>query len=231
MSQRIIATLQELEKLARTNESIIVSYSTGKDSMILMDLASKKFRRVIALHMYFVKGLAYIEGGLQYARDRWGCEVVQMPHWNYIDALKTNQYCNYANAQELADVSLSDVYKLAMQKTGARLVATGARKSDGLWRRRWMKNIRKSANYDGVIFPLQDWLKLDISNYQKTHNIPMPELSTTGRGDATGISTNNESILWLYDRHREDFERMKRVFPHIEAVVHRRELYGIGNHY
>lgn len=231
MSQRIIDTLHELEKLSQTHEAIIVSYSTGKDSMILMDLCSKKFKRVIALHMYFVKGLAYIEGGLDYARARWGCEVMQIPHWLYVQAIKTNQYCNYTNAESLADVNLSDLYKLAMQKTGARLVATGARKSDGLWRRRWMKNIRKSANYDGVIFPLQDWLKLDISSYQKTHNIPMPELSTTGRGDATGISCNNESILWLYDRHRDDFDRMKRVFPHIDAVVARRELYGIGNTY
>jgi phosphoadenosine phosphosulfate reductase len=231
MSQRILTTLQELEKLANTNEAIIVSYSTGKDSMILMDMACKKFRRVIALHMYFVKGLAYIEGGLRYAQERWGCEVLQMPHWQYIEALQTNQYCNYANAHELAELRLADIYKLAMQQTGARIVATGARKSDGLWRRRWMANIRKSAKYDGVIFPLQDWLKIDIAAYQKTHGIPMPELSNTGRGDATGISTNNESILWLYDRHREDYERMKRVFPHIDAVIARRELYGIGNHY
>lgn len=231
MSHKIITTRQKLAELAEKNEGIIVSYSTGKDSMILMDLCAKVFRRVVALHMYFVPDLQYIEGGLNYARGRWKCEVMQLPHWLYYKAIRENQYCNYSNAEQFAEVSLSDVYKYAMQETGIRLVATGARKSDGLWRRRWMKNIRKTANYEGVIFPLEDWLRIDIQAYMKANAIPQPELSSTGRGDATGISTDNDSILWLYDRHPDDFERMRRVFPHIGAVVARREMYGIGNHH
>lgn len=231
MSNRIIQTRKELETLAQTHEGIIVSYSTGKDSMILLDLCSKVFKRVVALHLYFVPGLGYIETGLEYARQRWGCEVIQLPHWAYVEAVKTNQYCNYPGAESLAEIKLADIYKLAMQRTGLRLVATGAKKADGLWRRRWMKNIRKGAKYDGVLFPMQDWLRLDIQAYMKTHHIPMPELSSTGAKDATGITCHNEVLLWLYDRHRGDFDKMRRVFPFIEAVVARREFYGIGNRY
>lgn len=231
MSHKIIETKRRLSELAEKHEGIIVSYSTGKDSMILMDLATKTFRRVVALHMYFVKGLGYIEGGLEYARARWGCEVIQYPHWLYFHAIRDSHYCNYANAESLEPVQLIDIYKLAMQETGLRLVATGARKSDGLWRRRWFKNIQKSSKYDGIIFPLEEWLRLDIQAYMKSNAIPVPELSSTGRGDATGISTNNASILWLYDRHPEDYEKMRRVFPYIGTVVARREMYGIGERY
>lgn len=231
MSGNIFKTRTELQRLAETHSGIIVSYSTGKDSQILLDLASKVFSRVVALHMYFVPGLAYIEEGLDYARRRWGCEVMQLPHWGYVEAVKTNQYCNLPGASRLADIDLSDIYKVAMARTGLRLVATGARKSDGLWRRRWMKNIRRGDKYDDVIFPLSDWLKLDITSYVKANRIEIPELSRTGRQDATGIGLNNETILWLYDRHRGDYELVRRVFPFIEAVPLRRQFYGIGGNY
>jgi phosphoadenosine phosphosulfate reductase len=231
MSQNIFDTRHQLEELAQKHESIIVSYSTGKDSMIIMDMASRLFRRVIALHMYFVKDLDYIETGLEYAQQRWGCEILQLPHWSYVDAVKTNQYCYYPHAYELADVKLMDIYKLAMQQTGARLLAHGARRSDGLWRRRWFKNIRKSGNYDGLIFPIEKWGRLDVMAYAKTHHLPIPELSKLGVGEGTGIGLNNDTLLWLHDRFPGDFEKMRKVFPYISAVVARREFYGIGKHY
>jgi phosphoadenosine phosphosulfate reductase len=231
MSQKIIDSYKSLTKLAETNEGIIVSYSTGKDSMILMDLCAKLFRRVVALHMYFVADLDYIEGGLDYARARWGCEVLQMPHWSYVDSVRDNRYCNYKGADSLQEVKLLDIYKIAMQRTGIRLVATGAKKADGLWRRRWMKNIRKTANYDGIIFPLENWLKLDVVSYCKQHAIVLPELTTAMGGEATGIGVRNDTILWLYDRHPGDYEKMRKVFPHIGTVIARREFYGIGKTY
>lgn len=231
MSQNIFNTRQQLEELAQKHEAIIVSYSTGKDSMIIMDMCARLFRRVIALHMYFVKDLDYIEVGLNYAQQRWGCEIIQMPHWSVIEAIKTNQYCNYPHAYELADVKLADIYKLAMQQTGVRLLAHGARKSDGLWRRRWFKNIRKGNAYEGLIFPVENWGRLDVMAYAKTHHIPIPELSKLGVGDGTGIGLNNEMLLWLYDRHPGDFAKIAKVFPYIHAVPARREFYGIGNRY
>lgn len=233
MSNRIIKTRQDLAELAKTHDGIIVSYSTGKDSQILVDLCAKTFRRVVALHLYFVPGLDYIERGLEMARHRWGVEVVQLPHWNYIEAIKTNQYCNYraADKDSLTDVRLLDLYKLAMQRTGLRLVATGARKSDGLWRRRWMANIRKTGAYEGVLFPMQDWLRIDITAYMKTHHIEVPPLSKIGAQDATGIGLNNEVLLWLHDTQPEDFARMRRVFPLIDAVIARRAIHGIGGRY
>jgi len=231
MSQKIVETHKALKKLAETHRGIIVSYSTGKDSMILMDLCAKIFSRVVALHMYFVDGLDYIEGGLDYAEKRWGCEVMRMPHWSYVKALRGNLYCNYGGADALEEVKLADIYKIAMQRTGLRLVATGAKKSDGLWRRRWMKNIRKTANYDGVIFPMENWLKLDVLGYCKQHAIEIPELSSAMGGEATGIGVHNGTLLWLHDRHPGDFEKIRKVFPHIGAVIARREFYGIGKTY
>lgn len=94
-----------------------------------------------------------------------------------------------------------------------------------------MANIRRTGAYDGVLFPLQDWLKIDITAYMKTHHIEMPPLSKIGAQDATGIGLNNEVLLWLHDTQPEDFARMRRVFPLIDAVIARRALHGIGGRY
>ena len=220
-----------MARLAKTHDTAIVSYSTGKDSMIVMDLCAKHFKKVIALHMYLVRDIAYIERGLNYARRRWGCEVIQYPHWALFKYMKDNQFCNYPEAKFLTEVSLSDVYALALRDTGCKLILTGAKKADGLWRRRWLRTLETSLVYANVKFPIQEWMKLDVTAYMKTNAIPMPALSASAKSGVSGIGLNSESILWMNDTQPDDYDRMTRVFPFIGAVVARREFYGIGKRF
>lgn len=221
-------TSREVAQLAAKYEACIVSFSGGKDSLACLDLCCKAFRQVVALHMWFVPGLACIESQLAYAKERWGVPVVQLPHWGVFRALKHAFYRDpdrtYA---QMPDVKLEDVYNVAREDLGIRLVVRGGKASDSLWRRR-MLNARHHAKE--TVDPLRDWNKFDILAYLALNKIPVPD--SDGKDKAVGgVGLATNALLWLHDRHPEDFAKVERMFPYVGAVVARREFYGVGQRF
>lgn len=220
-------TFNEMKGLALTapRDEALVFYSGGKDSLAVMDIAVKTFARVVGVFMYFVRGLDCIEEQLQYARDRWGVEILQYPHWAMLRNLREGNYCPmWSSADNLPDLKLVDIYNMAKKDTGIQTILMGAKASDSLWRRRNLANVEKSENYKGVHAPIRDWNKFDVLAYLKLNDIPVPDSS--GRS-ATGVGLTTPSLLWLHDKHPNDFKKVCKVFPFAEAVVWRREYYGI----
>jgi 3'-phosphoadenosine 5'-phosphosulfate sulfotransferase (PAPS reductase)/FAD synthetase len=83
---------------------------------------------------------------------------------------------------------------------------------------------RSKAPFDTVA-PICGWNKYDVLAYLKAQQIPIPE-AQAGK-NTTGIDLSTPSLLWMYDHHRDDFERICEVFPFAGAVVKRREGYGV----
>lgn len=77
-------TIDALRKIADQHESVIVSYSDGKDSRVVMDLCVRLFRRVEAFFMYFVPGLECEQIGIAQAERRWGVKIRQYPDFRAI---------------------------------------------------------------------------------------------------------------------------------------------------
>jgi hypothetical protein len=75
-----------------------------------------------------------------------------------------------------------------------------------------------------MIYPIKGWTRYDVLAYCNAQKIPIPD---EYRQSAGGVDLSTRSLLWVYDNYRDDFERLARYFPHIEAVVHRRDWYGV----
>jgi len=219
---RFIKTSQDLSLLAEMHDSVLVSYSGGKDSLVCLDLASRAFKRVVCFFMYLVPGLDVIERQLAYARDRYGVEVLYYPHISLAKFYKNEVFCpalyKWDNVKEL---NLGYVYSAVSRDTGIDLIMTGAKKADSLWRR---TKFFSFARRDNVVHPLVDWNKYDVLAYLGIHNIPLPDSS--GRA-ATGVDLSTPSLCWLYDNHPGDFRKLCEYFPYAESVIYRREWYGI----
>lgn len=212
-------TVRTLQSLAERNKSIVIAYSDGKDSRVVMDLCVRLFKNVEAFFMYLVPGLDCVQIALDQARARWGVTVRQYPHWLTARLMKQGIYCHPTwRNDDLPEVKLHDIYLMAMADTGCRLVATGAKKSDSSWRRRFMSV--KSAE---VCTPIEGWNKYDVLSYLRMRAIPLPPSS--GKS-ATGIDLSPDSLLWLHDTFPQDFARVCEHFPFAEAIVWRRKFYS-----
>ena len=217
---RFEATLSDLENKAVAHEAVLVGYSGGKDSMAVIDLCLRSFKRVEAFFMYFVPGLECTEQAIREAEVRYGITIRQYPHWLLRKCLFEGVYCNSSHKMnDVPEWKLQDVYQLALADAQVSVLATGAKKSDSLWRRRQMSSWCKE-----VLTPLREWNKLDVLAYLKLQHLPIP--ASSGRS-ATGIDLSTPSLLWLNDTYPDDFKRLCTVFPYAEAVVWRRKFYGI----
>ena len=227
MSSALSETLALLRKAREEDrqDAALVFFSGGKDSLACLDLATRTFPRVVAVHMYLVPGLECVEAVLDEARARWGVEVRQYPHWILPKFIRGAVYCdNWYERDELAQWTLGDVYNLARGESRIMLVVSGAKRADSLWRRRNLKATENKGSYRDVLYPVIGWSKADVLAYLKARDIPVPERSA--KGNATGIDLSTPSLLWLHDNHPRDFAKLCEVFPYAEAVVWRRRFYG-----
>ncbi len=216
-------TLKVLSDRARVTDSCVVAFSGGKDSLVVLDLCRKAFKRVVCFHMYFVPGLKCVERKLDYARDRWGVEILMYPHWALYRCLKQGAYCDeHYSKDDLPELKVLDIYSWVMADTGIRNIAIGAKKSDSQWRRKCYFSSTK--HWDWALYPCQEWNKFDVLAYLKANKIPLPDSSGMA---ATGIDLTTPEICWLHDNHPEDFKRLLEWFPYAEAAVWRRKFYGI----
>ncbi len=67
------STTQLLAEYAKKHDSVLVSYSGGKDSLVTLDLCTRTFKRVTAFFMYFVPGPSARAGGVSSARAVSSC--------------------------------------------------------------------------------------------------------------------------------------------------------------
>lgn len=209
-----------LQQHAVGRESILVSYSGGKDSLVVLDLCSKIYPRVVCFFMYFIPNLDVVEKQMDYARNKYGVQILYYPHWSLLNALKYNTYRDEDKTfAGLRDYGLNDINHIASRETGIDAIAHGAKKSDSIWRAKTMG----TKIYKNIVTPLADWNKWDVLAYCKANDLPVPDSS---KGTASGIGLTRKELFWLHDNHKEDFDRLARVFKYAPAAIAQREFYG-----
>ncbi|MGN6643836.1 MAG: phosphoadenosine phosphosulfate reductase domain-containing protein [Verrucomicrobiota bacterium] len=222
-------TIQALEARARINPVIAVSYSGGKDSLAVMDLCCKIFPTVRAFFWYCVPDLEVCNEWMRFAKERWNVEVVQLPHWDMMTAMKNGVWCDATKGiDKLPEMKLKDAYAYSLDLVETDFCATGMKDADGLPRRQFFANLRDSKDpiWRRLIFPIRDWNKKDVLDYLKTNGIPIPEAEPGAV--TTGVGLNHDSLCWLHDKHPEDFKRLLKWYPYAEAAIKRRDWYGVG---
>lgn len=209
------------EGLAARSDKCCVFFSGGKDSLVILDYATRFFDRskIHACFMELVPGLEVLQRPLDEAEARFGVPIKRLPHWLSSRILRTGAYCD--KDRSIPEWGLNDVYAAAMEDAGTDCVITGARAADSPTRRRYIGSAKGKQEH--IVYPILGWGIYDVKGYLKMRKIPIPE---TSNANATGVDLSTKSLLWLYENHKEDFDRMAEYFTYIEAVVVRERLYG-----
>jgi len=215
-------TLETLRALAGDNESVIVSYSGGKDSLVVMDLCKKAFPCVVSFFMYLIPGTSIMERQINYAKARWDIEVLQYPHWALYSMLLAGVYCDPRGNELIAagarKIKMSDVYNQVRDETGISLIATGMKRADSMFRQRSLSN-----KMHKVIHPINGWNKFDIIVYCKENDIELPIMNN---GHSVGVDLTSDGLIYLKQNHPEDFEKLLKIFPYAEVPIYQRMFYA-----
>ena len=146
-TKRLLTAVRE-----RTDE-IIVKFSGGKDSLVILDLCVPLFRRVVPVYLYAFPGLAVNDRMLAITKTRYGLETLRYPAKSLSERLR---------AGLLRDSPVEGVPRMTNQKlealirhdTGVDWFASGERINDSMARRARLKRCNGCEEPQRRVFPI-----------------------------------------------------------------------------
>lgn len=213
--------LFEPVKLAsRVADEVIVSFSGGKDSVVVLDLCMRYFKRVHAFFMYQVPGLSFQEATLRWYEAHYGIQIHRLPHPELAEWLRLGLFRH--EDWSVPAISFNDLYHYARVTTGAHWIAAGERIADSIWRRAMMKRSGSVDAKRGRFFPLMYWRKEDVQRYIAQRRLKVsPESRYLGHSFR---SLEPEEMFLTRLHYPADYRKIERWFPFVGAAVRKLEM-------
>lgn len=213
-----------IDDVSKETDSILLFHSlSGKDSIVLLDLCYKKFKRVIVVFMYLVKDLEHIMRYYNYAKTKYpNIEFVQVPHYALFNYIKTG-YMGIKQNTKQRQWTLADITDKLRDKLGVEWACYGFKQSDSLNRRLMLRSYtdgKEAINWKTKKFyPLSTYKNKEIMDFILDHRLKNPEVCGTNK-QSSGVDIEDvEYQKYLKELFPEDLEKIYKVFPMARIVM------------
>jgi phosphoadenosine phosphosulfate reductase len=195
--------------IAELSCPVIAFFSTGKDSIVSLDILLKRVKEIHIVHLYFYKKISIRESVLRYYESRYGVTIHRLPHperiWFYKRMgkdVKTNTVIN-------------DIEPYLCKKFGTRWLSYGHRLAESLTRRAMLKRFKDGIDVKtGRVYPVLYFKKNHIKGYVKKEKLILPDDYQFFDCDINIFK--GDPLVWLFNNHYEDYLRIKEEWPFIE---------------
>lgn len=209
---------------SKITDSVIVAFSGGKESVVVLDLCFRYFKNVKPFFMYICPDLSFQERTLEWYERKYQTEIIRVPH---MDVSEFFHYGSFrAPDSTFPIVSINDIYKYIRLETDIWWIAAGERIDDSIVRRAMMK---KSGSIDvqrGRIYPVSAWKKKEIIDYIKFHNLYIGQDSKK-----LGFSFKSlwgKELSMVKQFFPDDYQKILHLYPFAAAGVKRYEEFERG---
>lgn len=216
---RVVNDLREL------TDEVLVGVS-GKDSLACLELIcshQNPFRRVQGFFMYLVPGLSFQEAYLCYLERRYKISIWRVPHWQLGEMLREGTYRPLTTEASMCPaISIAKMEHYLRARSGIEWVAGGHKICDSLLRRLQVGLHRGMDFRHHRAFPLAYWSNSAVYSYLRQRKIPLPpDYAMYGHSFRNCLLP--EDLGPIKQRFPGDYEKIKEVFPYVEAT-----FYGAG---
>ena len=222
--QELKRSREIIDDVSKETDSILLFHSlSGKDSIVLLDLCYKKFKRVIVVFMYLVKDLEHIMRYYNYAKAKYpNIEFVQVPHYALFNYIKTG-YMGIKQNTKQRQWTLSDITDKLREKIGVEWACYGFKQSDSLNRRLMLRSYtdgKEAINWKTKKFyPLSTYRNKEIMDFILDHRLKNPEVCGTNK-QSSGVDIEDVAYQkYLKELFPEDLEKIYKVFPMARIVM------------
>ena len=207
--------------MAAVTDTVAIAYSGGKDSAVTLDICARHFKNISVFFMYQVPGLSFQESTLKWAENKYGIEIMRIPHFEISDFIRGGVFRSHQDA-EMPKVKINDVYSYVRQTTGAWWIAAGERINDSLVRRAMIKKSGTIDQKRGRFYPIAEFSKDDVQRYIVHHQIKIsPESAVLGHSFRSLVPND---MLAIKKHYPDDFRKVCSFFPFAEAAALKAEL-------
>jgi len=220
MTSLLTQTKAALELARSQHEEIIISYSGGKDSLCCLDLLTRYWEphQIHGYFLYMMPNLEFEQSKIKRAVRKFGIHIDQFPHPELQKMLREG-YLTTRPVNFSRNMKYADYYELMRDRTGAKLICFGQRMQESLQRRGMIMSTTGGTGYDprlAKLFPICQWNSKSVSHYLQSRKLS-DLIVDTGGLDTSGVSLAGHFLIWLEERHPEDFERVCRLLPFARA--------------
>lgn len=221
--------LATLTAIRERTDTILLSFSAGKDSLAAWLVLREHFPRIVPVYKYLVPGLGFVERSLAYYEQFFGTRIHRYPHPSFYRWLRrltfqAPQNTHTVLAANLPEFAHDELMARVRQDRGLPQdcpVAIGTRACDSP-QRRLMFAKRGPVSKDGLTFcPVWDMDKADVVRVIADAGARLPvDYRIFGR------SFDGIDFRFLYGIKRhwpEDYERILEFFPLAELELKRYE--------
>ncbi len=197
--------------------TIVALFSTGKDSLVMMDKLLQTDNVVYPVYLFYAR-LNYIKQRLLDYEKFYNIKIDTYEHYENYKAKKNNVYGSSLDTWEEEYKYSKDCMEWLLKKYNADKIAFGYKKTDNLIRRGIISEKKQGVKHYGV-YPVADYNDKQIWEYIKKRKIPYPfEYDLGFKHEFSNFMTKG-SLCWLKQYYPNDFENLKYDFPLIEGVM------------
>lgn len=216
-----MSLLDQIKTQASITDSVLVSFSMGKDSIAVLDLCFKYFKTVQSFFMYMVPGLKFQEEALAKYEHHYHTKIIRVPHFETADFYRFGSFrdADYS----VPRVKIRQIYDYLRQKTGIYWIAGGEKINDSIVRRAMLKHSGSIDEQRLRFYPIMYWTDKEVKQYIKMNGLLYPKFNRElGFSFHSLAGKELSAIKHIYP---QDYERILKFFPEAAAGVLRYETY------
>lgn len=204
-------------QLAEETESVIVMFSTGKDSCALYDVCAKFFPVIYPVIMVHIPGLSWNERLIEAYERRYGAKVTQVRHPDAVNHDYQGRFKHAVEPIKVRKYTEKMLHDELRERFCCQWIAQGMKKSDSLQRRGWLSQCNGIERKFGRVFPLAEWTDPQVWNYCSRERLPVSEWYRRGYRDV-GFPTG-EVIDVIRREYPDDYKLIISLYPQLEAEL------------
>lgn len=214
-TQRLMKGLfEEINSISEHTDDAVVFFSTGKDSVVLLDLCKKHLKRIEAVFLYVVPDLEYKNAILEKYEKRYEIKIHQLPLWDV-----SGTFAEYSKAK-VPKLRQADVENHARELFDIEYIAYGYKMADSTFRGGLLNAPYVERGIDKKnhrIFPLARWSEREVMHYIKLNKL---FLSPEYHYDFRDINEfTPDSLRFIKQKFPRDFERIMSFYPFLAYKI------------
>src|SRR5262249_8288510 len=212
------------KRTRRLTDRATVAFSTGKDALVVLDVASCMGFKLAGYFMYLVPGLRCQESYLKLIEARYRIEILRVPHLALSELIKSNTYrFDSAPGEKVQYTEFRDLRAYVRKQTGNDWIISGEKKTDSLQRRGMLSDFNCIDEKNQNAFPLADWSDKRVWTYINLHRLPI--CPTYGAHAIHSYEPHDpKAILAMQAHYPDDVERVLEYFPLLRAEIVKQQI-------
>jgi hypothetical protein len=207
-----------------------IGFSTGKDSVVGLDMLIKAGIQPYPIFFYQVPNLEFIENNLKMYEDYFKVKIARMPHPILYDHLRHQDWQPYIETLTIGQIKFdkltfdhaTKVWLRNSNITDVEYDCNCMKMADSLNRRLTLSKKPDIDHDKKTIYLTKYFTKTEIFDYIKRNNIPL-----TKDYEIFGISWDGLAYHFscgVKKYYPNDWEKIKEYFPLIDAEIFRYKL-------